>query len=147
MEQNVFCRLAPNLCVHCYLELHGKKSRNKGQCPRTSQPFAFLSGQNVSLWYSIQRLTIEFDRYYSITLSESCSLRITLTLSISMYYLCDYLYLYRVYSELLFSKGFAVLGILSYLHWSHPPHKPVNAVTPHGDWALVVRLHCKLGIV
>jgi hypothetical protein len=38
-------------------------------------------------------------------------------------------------------------GILSYLHWSHPPHKPVNAVTPHGDWALVVRLHCKLGIV
>jgi hypothetical protein len=36
--------------------------------------------------------------------------------------------------------------ILCYFHWSHSTHKSLNAVTPCGVWALVVKLHCKLGM-
>ena len=57
-----------------------------------------------------------------------------------MYAICVHWYLYRVNSKLL-------SGIMSHLGWSHPPHKHLDAVTPCGHWALVVRYHCELGIV
>jgi hypothetical protein len=39
-------------------------------------------------------------------------------------------------------------GLLrNYLHCSHALHKPLDAVTPCADWALMVRLVCKLGMI
>ena len=81
----------------------GRMANGSRLCPKVSMRFTPLKGQKcVSLSIVSRGLTMECDirdtrhGYYSIILSETCSLSRTLKLPTWMYDLCGQLYLYRV---------------------------------------------------